>query len=112
MASDPRFDKNTNQYDQTAGEFEEPARGRSKWTNGLIGCLGVLAFMILLAVIAGIWIARNWRVWFADFGSQAINQSIDASDLPAQEKAEMKQQVARVDKALRDGRISGQQLAT
>ena len=48
----------------------------------------------------------------ADFGSQAVNQGIDASDLPPQEKSEVKVQVERVAKAFRDGHISSEQAGT
>jgi hypothetical protein len=75
----------------------------------LIGCLAIFAIMLVLAVIAGIWISRNWRGWFADVGSQAINQGIDSSDLPPQEKVEVKVQVERVAKAFREGQISNEQ---
>lgn len=56
--------------------------------------------------------ARNFRGWAADFGSQAINQGIDSSDLAPQEKIEVKQQVDRVGKAFRDGRITVEQAGT
>jgi hypothetical protein len=82
---------------------------RSKWANCLIGCLIVLGIAIVIAIVAGIWIARNFRGWVADFGSQAINQRIDSSELPAQKKIEVKKQVDRVAKAFGDGRISFQQ---
>jgi hypothetical protein len=65
--------------------------------------------MVVLAVVVGFWISRNWRGWVADFGGQAINQGIDSSDLPPQEKVEVKVQVDRVAKAFRDGQISNEQ---
>ena len=52
MASDPRFDTSANPYDQASQQYGEPPRGRSKWSSCLIGCLGVLAIMIVLGVIA------------------------------------------------------------
>ncbi len=106
MVSDPRFDTSANPYDQASNQYGEPPRGRSKWYPCLIGCLGVLAIMIVLGVIAGIWVARNWRGLFATVGSQAINQGVDSSDLPPQEKVEIKAQVERVAKAFGAGQIS------
>lgn len=111
MASDPRFDTVTNQDDLASSPSDEDARGRSKWTSCLIGCLGVLAVLIVLAAIAGIWIGRNWRGLFADVGSQAVNQVIDSSELPPQEKVEVKAQVERVAKGFRNGEISSKQAA-
>jgi hypothetical protein len=111
MASDPRFDTFANQYDQEAQRFEATEPPRSKWRPCLVGCLAVLAVMIVLGVVAGVWVSRNWRGWFADIGSQAINQGIDASDLPPQEKVEVKAEVERVAKAFQERRISMEQAA-
>lgn len=100
MASDHRFDVFPEQG-------ESPRR--SKWAGCLIGCLIAAGITILLIIAVGIWVARSFRGWAADFGSQAINRGIDDSDLAPQEKMEVKEQVSRVDKAFRDGRISMQQ---
>jgi hypothetical protein len=109
MASDPQFGAYPNQSDQHTFRIEEPERKRSLWQTCLIGCLGVLAVMLVLAVVAGFWVSRHWRGWAAEFGSQAINQGIDSSDLPPQEKAEVKKQVDRVAKAFGEGKISNEQ---
>jgi hypothetical protein len=109
MASDPQFGAYPNQTDPHSFQIEEPARKRSFWQTCLIGCLCFLAVMIVLAVIAGFWISQHWRGWVADFGGQAINQGIDSSNLPPQEKMEVKVQVERVAKAFREGQISNQQ---
>jgi hypothetical protein len=109
MANDSPFGTYPNESEQHTFRIEEPERKRSFWQTCLIGCLGVLAAMLLLAVVVGFWASRHWRGWVADFGSQAINQGIDSSDLPPQEKVEVKEQVERVAKAFRDGKISNEQ---
>lgn len=112
MATDPRFGGNPNQYDQTSFQtfqIEEPPRKRSFWQTCLIGCLGTLGIAIVLAVIAGFWVSRHWRGWVAEVGSEAVNQMVDASGLPAQEKVEVREQVDRVAKAFREGKISNEQ---
>lgn len=109
MASDPRFGTYPNQSDQTFDQFGETPRKRSMLQTCLIGCLAVFVVMAVLAVIAGVWISRHWRGWVAEFGSQAINQGIDSSDLPPQEKVDVKMQVERVAKAFGEGRISNEQ---
>src|SRR5712675_3344593 len=109
MASEPQFGAYSNQTDPHSFQIEEPARKRSLWQTCLIGCLGVLAVIVVLAVIGGIWVSQHWRGWVSDFGSQAINQGIDSSDLPPQEKIEVKVQLARVAKAFRQGQTSNEQ---
>jgi hypothetical protein len=111
MASDPQFGAYPNQTEPHSFQIEEPARKRSFWQTCLIGCLVVFAFMLVLAVVVAFWVSRHWRVWVADFGGQAINQGIDSSDLPPQEKVEVKVQVERVAKAFREGQISNDQAA-
>ena len=112
--SDPRFDKPREQdelpRDEGDGSFNAPASPRrSFWKTCLIGCLGVSAVMIVLAAIFAFWVSRNWRGLVADFGSKAVNDEIDSSDLPIQEKGEVKVQVERVAQAIRDQKISMEQ---
>jgi len=109
MASDPQFGTYPNQTDPHSFQIEEPGRKRSVWQTCLIGCLGIFLVMLVLAVIGGFWISRHWRGWFADVGSQVINEGINSSDLPPQEKVEVKVQVERVAKAFREGQISNEQ---
>ncbi len=101
MATDPRFDT------EYAQEVVPPRR--SRWTSCLVGCLAIIAVMIVVAAVAAFFVARNWRGWMASGVSQVINQGIDASDLPAEEKQEIKQEVQRVTDAFRQGRLSNQQ---
>lgn len=105
MATDPRFDVLPEDYSETQ-------RRRSKWASCLIGCLAALGVVMVVLIILAIWVGRNWRGWAADFGSQAFNQAIDASDVPVQEKVELKEQAERVHKAFRDGQISMAQAGT
>jgi hypothetical protein len=111
MASDPQFGAYSNSSDPHSFQVEEPERKRSWWQTCLIGCLGVLAVMIVLGIIAGFWISQHWRGWAADVGSQVLNQMIDSSDLPRQEKVEVKEQVERVAKAFGEGKISNDQFS-
>src|SRR5690349_18804437 len=109
MASGQQFGEYSNPSDPHSFQIEEPEKKRSMWQTCLIGCLGMMAIMLVLAVIVGIWVSRHWREWAADLGSQVINQGIDASDLAPQEKVEVKEQVDRVAKAFRSGQISNEQ---
>jgi hypothetical protein len=109
MASDPQLGTYPNQPDPHTFGIEGPVRKRSMWQTCLIGCLGVLAVMLVLAVIAGFWISRHGREWFAGVGAQVINQGIDSSDLPPQEKVEVKVEVDRVAKGIAEGQISNEQ---
>ncbi|MFO0791976.1 MAG: hypothetical protein U0805_21145 [Pirellulales bacterium] len=101
MSADPRFDVFP---DQSA-----PERKRSKWMTCAIGCLIFLVIGIVLVAIFLFWLSRNWREFAANIGTQVVNQTIDDSGLPAQEKAEVKEQVKRVADALRQNRISSEQ---
>jgi hypothetical protein len=98
MATSPRFEVN---QDEILGSEKK----RGKWTGCIIGCLIVAGIVLVLIVAVGIWFARNWRGIAADAGSKAMDAVVDASDMPAQEKVEVKEQVSRVATAIRDGRI-------
>jgi hypothetical protein len=102
MASDPRFG-----FDDA--DPHAPDRKRSKWTTCLIGCLAVFGVILICLALVGFWIVRSWHGWAADGLSQVIEQGIDASQLPAEEKRELKIQGKRITEALRDGKLSGEQ---
>jgi hypothetical protein len=102
MASEHRFEIEP-------PEYTDSQRRRSKWASCFIGCLIVFGVVVVLLIVLGFWIARNWRGWFAEFGTQAVNVQIDASDLPPQEKIEIKEQVERVGSEFKAGRISMEQ---
>ncbi len=114
MAGDSQFGAYRALDDAPRFQIEEPdrpKRPRSWGQTCLIGCLSALVVVVLLAVIAGVWVSRHWRGWFAGVGAQVVNQGIESSDLPPQEKAEVQEQVERVAKAFRDGKISNKQAA-
>lgn len=90
-------------------ELVETQRKRSKWTSCLVGCLIVFGIGLVLAIALAVWIGRNLPGWAADLGSQIVNQAIDQSDFPPQEKAELKEQVARVAEGVRNRNISAHQ---
>jgi hypothetical protein len=102
MASDPRFD-------DFPDSMAETQHRRSKWTGCLIGCLIVMGGIVVLAIVLAVWVGRNWQDLAADFGTQAVNQALDSSGLPPEEKGEVRSQVSRVAKALKERRITGQQ---
>jgi hypothetical protein len=87
-----------------------PAPRRSWLASCFMGCLFTLVVLALVAGIAAWWLWNNWRQVASDALSQAIMQSIDASDLPAQEKDEISAQVDRLAEAFRDGRVSAEQM--
>jgi hypothetical protein len=101
MSTEHRFDP--------YGE-DRPQRQRSWLSTCLFGCLIAAVIGVVLAAIAAYWIARNWRDWTARVLSDGINQSIDESDLPPQEKEEIKVQVTRVADAFRNKKISNEQI--
>lgn len=103
MVTDPRFDPEP-VYD------DAPPRERSGCRTCMIGCLIVGAVLLVIAIILGIWISRNWRDWTATFASMALSEAVDATALPPAEKQEMKVQVDRITEAFRDKRLSLERL--
>jgi hypothetical protein len=102
MATAPRYDTNVGQ----PGSPAEP----KKSSGCLKGCLIVAVILVVLAIIVGIVVALNWRSWAASGTAAVINQGIDQSSLPAQEKAEVKAEVNRAVEAFREGKMSFEQL--
>lgn len=102
MDSVPRFEIEPAEYSTTR-------KRRSTFASCLLGCLMVAGILMILIAIGAFWLSRNWRGFVADFGKQRVNEAIDASDLPAQEKVEIKEQVERVGTEFGEGRISMEQ---
>jgi hypothetical protein len=103
MASAPTFGVDQN-------EILKAEQQRSKWTGCLIGCAVVLGAVLILGALASYLFYKNFRSIAAKFGEQAVGQMLDESNLPDQEKAEIKEQVARVAKAYRENKISNEQM--
>jgi hypothetical protein len=88
-----------------------PARG-GNWVKGcLLGCLAAVVVSLVLGTLATIWVVRNFRGLAASTMSLGIKQGIDATDLPAEEKAQMKVEVDRGVELFREGRMSDEQAA-
>jgi hypothetical protein len=97
VANDPRFG---DAYDEMMAD--EPR----KKSGCLKGCLIAVVAMLVLAGVAAYVVSQYWPVWVL----QAVNTAIDRSDLPAQEKEEVKSQIKRIADGYRAGRLGYQQL--
>jgi hypothetical protein len=86
-------------------------RKRSPWVGCLVGCLVVLGIAVLLAVLAAVWIYRNSRDLFAGMITLGVKQTVEESDLPLEEKAQVKAEIDRAAKAFGDGQLTGEQAA-
>src|SRR5262245_56845338 len=111
---DPRFGRSRPEEPGYAPVVvvDQPPPKRGCLASCFIGCLVVTVALLILGGVAVYFITKNWRGWAASGISGAIKQGIDGTDLPAQEKAEMGEQIDRVAVAFREGRLSQQQLKT
>ena len=76
----------------------------------LKGCFIVLLLMVVGIVVLGFFVSRNWRGWSASVADYFIQESLDASNLPAQEKQEIREELRRPLDALKAGTLSAEQL--
>jgi hypothetical protein len=104
MATDARFDVDSTQWN-------EPQK-KSWWQTCLTGCLIVFVVLLAVAILGGIWVTHHWRGWASNFGSAAIKQAVEASDLVPQQKQAIGDQVDRVADAFRTGRLSVDQMGS
>jgi len=103
MAGDTRFDADglpTNMGGQP----------RSKWAGCLIGCLVAFVILIVLAIVGAYLAYKHARPFVANAMGEALGQAIDDSDLPAEEKVEVKEQITRVATEFGEGRMTFEQL--
>ena len=99
------------QFGVDGTRWSEP-KLRSWLQTCLIGCLIIFVVMVVIAVLAAIWVTHHWRGWASNFGSAAIKQAVDASDLAPQQKQAIGDQVDRVADAFSSGRLSVDQMGS
>ena len=89
-------------------EPEEEYRKDSGCCMGgcLKGCFLLLLVMVLVIGGCTYIVSKNWRGWAASFGGLMIDEALEESNLPDQEKDEIQQELERPLNALRDGRLS------
>lgn len=90
---------------------EDQKKSGSGCTGWIIGCLVVCLILAAIACGVGYWIYSNAGGWAADFAETAINDAIDESELPEEQKVAMKEQVSRLTQGYRDGDVTLEQLA-
>lgn len=103
METEHRFDPYGNQ--PTAEN-----RKRSWLATCLIGCLVMVVVALVLLGVVAYWVSQNWRGWLSDISAVGLNAVIESSDLPPEEKQEIRVEADRVVDAFRNGRISGKRI--
>jgi hypothetical protein len=104
MASAPMFDPYGNQR-------QTEDRPRNWLVTCLIGCLVIVVMAVVIAGVTIYWLSQNWRGLTSDALTAIIGGAIDATELPDQEKQDIKAQVDRLARAFRDETISDEQMA-
>ena len=97
-------------FSAEVGGTTAPVGRKSGWQTCLTGCLVVFVILVVIAVLIGFWISRNWRDWAATGVTEVVRQGISNSQLPAQEQQEIMVQVDRITTALRERKISAEQV--
>ena len=93
-------------------EEEAPYKEKSTAAGCLKGCLIVFGVVFVVLLLLTWWVSRNWQRWAADMGADVLNEVVDQSEMPDEEKAEVKVEITRLADAFGEGQISGEQLAT
>lgn len=91
-------------------EPEESYREPKQGFGCLKGCLLVMALMAALLLVFGMIAASQWRGWAVSLATTAIDQSLDASNLPPQEKIEVREELQRLLQGFQQDQVSGQQM--
>ena len=75
------------------------------------GCLVTIIAVILIFVAIGVYTAKNYQTWLAHGIAAGMHTLIDKSDLPQQEKSEIKEIIDQIKDGYLDGEISFAELS-
>lgn len=102
------FPADQDQFGNWQVEQEPPRQGG----GCLKGCLIVAMVLAVLAIISGWFMSQNWRGWAATFVRSTLEQTLDESGLPEDEKQQIQEQVDRVVAAFEEGQLTEEQVNT
>ncbi|MCH2200400.1 MAG: hypothetical protein MK102_00405 [Fuerstiella sp.] len=88
----------------------EPDLPKSEGRGCLKGCLIAAAVLLVLAMIAAWIVSLNWRDWAGAFVRTGLEETLNETDLPAEEKEQIQEQVERVVTAFEEGTLTGAQV--
>jgi hypothetical protein len=89
---------------------EEHCQERGCMGGCLKGCFILLLIMVALIAVLMFFASQNWRGWTAGLANMAIDEALEASNLPDQEQQEIRAELERPINALKDGTLSLEQL--
>jgi hypothetical protein len=103
------FDSQATNQDNFGNWEVEPDLPKSKGGGCLKGCLIATVVLLLLTVLSGWYASNNWRGWAGSLGRTMVNGVLDETELPAEEKTEILEQVQRVITAFEKGSLTNAQ---
>lgn len=78
--------------------------------GAMTGCLAVLAVLLVLLVVGGIFVAIKWRSWVATGVESTMMKAVEAVHLPDGERAAIEQEITTLMQEFRDKKVSLEQL--
>lgn len=103
------FDSQATNQDNFGNWEVESDLPKSKDGGCLKGCLIATVVLLLLTALSGWYASNNWRSWAGSLGRTMVTEVLDETELPAQEKTEILEQVQRVITALEEGSLTSAQ---
>lgn len=88
----------------------EPELPSSEGRGCLKGCLIAAVVLLLLLLVGGWFVSQKWRGWVGTLVETTLEQTLDESTLPEDEKLEIQVQVQRVVEAFEDRRLTQAQI--
>ena len=92
----------------TFGNWEQPV-DPPKGNGCLKGCLIIAVLLLVIAIGSGWYVSQNWRGMASGFARTVMTQSLEQSDLPAEEQEEIRVQIERLLTEFEEGRLTQDQ---
>ena len=99
------FERGSRNFDRP----ETPPSQRSGCSKFAMGCGCLLAGVLAITIVAGVWIAMNWKTWAADASKAVTAQVVAQSSLKPEEKARIIKRIDQLADDFKSGKLSPEQ---
>ncbi len=99
------FERESRDFDRP----ESPPTPRSGCSKFMMGCGCLLAGMLVIALVIGVWVALSWKGWVAETSKVVAAQVVAQSSLKPEDKVRITKRIDQLADDFKSGKVSSEQ---